>query len=88
MALFADYAPLTDWTIPWNAVGPFTVETWDTSFSKSDGTPYQFHRVVGRRGFQLHTKDGAVLQADRAYAQRLAAAANAGELTRDLEMLS
>jgi hypothetical protein len=86
MPLFADHVPLTDWTIPWNAVGPFAVDSWDTSCRRSEGTFFKAHRVVGEHGFQLHTSGGAVLQSDLEYAQRLADAANAGELARDPEV--
>lgn len=94
MSLCADGVPVELWQIAWNAVGPFTVDTWDSSHKREDGTRIPFHRVVGKHGFQcsipaqdgeLRMASGAVIMQSREYAQAVCDAANAGQLRRQEE---
>lgn len=78
MPLSDDNAPLADWTIPKNASGPFSIDSWETSYKGVFA-----HRVVGITGHQLHTAEGSVLQFDKDYAQALCDAANQGQLQID-----
>lgn len=76
-------APVRCWRLAWNAEGPFVVDSWDSSFRNTDGTPEQFHRVVGSRGFQCVADGGLTIMASREYAQAVCDAANAGLLQKD-----
>ncbi|WP_408953007.1 hypothetical protein [Lysobacter sp. Hz 25] len=78
MAYACDGYPVTNWLIAWNAVGPFYVDSWKTSYS--DGR--LAHRVIGKHGFQCSTREGCVIQFDREYAEAIARAANEGSLAR------
>lgn len=79
MSLSCDGAPLTMWTIPANAKGPFVVDSWEAGNTSRT----MAYRVVGEAGHQLHTARGCVLQFDAEYAQALCDAANQGLLQTD-----
>jgi hypothetical protein len=81
MSLSCDGAPVTDWKLHWNSVGPFAVDSWRTSYG-SDAHPVYAHRVVGKHGFQLHTDRGCVIMFSKEYADDVCEAANAGLLAR------
>lgn len=85
MSLACDYAPLEDWTIPWPSIGPYYVDSWNTSYPRKDGTFIKAYRVIGKSGFQLHSKNGAVIQFCEKYAKLLCDAANGGKLACDPE---
>lgn len=93
MSYSADGAPIDLWQIAWNAVGPFRVDTWKTSFKTAGFT--EAHRVVGKHGFQClipfqndgewEMASGAVIMSCRKYAQAVCDAANSGKLKRQSE---
>ena len=85
MSFSADWFPVGCWQIAWNAVGPFRVDTWDTSFTAKDGSRIKAHRVVGEHGFQCSIPTGEVIMFSREYAQAVCDAANAGALRREEE---
>lgn len=79
MSLACDGAPVTDWKVPWNSVGPYEVDSWRSSFG------VDMYLVVGKHGHQLHTERGSVITITRQYADAVCEAANAGVLARDEE---
>lgn len=81
MGLSCDWVDVMSWIIPWPYNGPYSVDSWETSFVDSAGSKIKAYRVISKSGAQLHTKTGAVIQFDKEYAQLLCDAANKGTLS-------
>lgn len=81
MGLSCDWVDVMSWIIPWPYNGPYSVDSWETSFLDEHTNKVMAYRVISKSGAQLHTKTGAVIQFDKKYAQLLCDAANKGTLS-------
>lgn len=77
MALSIYGEPTDYWTIPFNAVGPFSVDSWGGVESN------KVHRVIGISGFQVHGRNGEVVFICVEQARAVCDAANSGLLLID-----